>query len=433
MKILIVIVVAAALLGMAGCGNQTPEEAAANFCASLQGFDESVQQLQQITPSNTMRELDQARNSVADAWKQVTRSAEQLSEARVDSIDDAWTSLERTIRSISQRDTIADAAAEVSAGAAQVRAAVAGVGSVSCPDLNLGGAASQPAAAAEAVPTTAPEAAPAADQGAAGTYTGQMPPTDGSQENMTLTLHPSGEASLVFSPANATEGAEQAAAERILVGTWLESADQKVSVALDHLQDGKELAIAETFTFQRQDGQLVALEYNKEVYGPSGFSMQASVQAAAVPAESGVSPEAFSAGVTNTVTSAITATTGAAPADTGVAQAVELAGPTWQLQRMQQGAAVTAVPDPTLYTLTLSDDGTAKATAACSLGAGAYQVSDSSISFQLDWGAASCAQTSLDRQFATYLDYANAYALEQGSLVIYFNNSSGQMIFSAGQ
>jgi heat shock protein HslJ len=426
MKTLVVIIVAA-LLVLAGCGNQTPEEATATFCASLQTFDDSVQQLQQITPSNTIGELNQAREAVADAWKQVTSSAKQLSEARIDSIDDAWTSLERTIRSISQRDTIADAAAEVSAGAAQVRVAVAGVGSVSCPDLNLGDAASPPAAA---VSTTASEPALAADQGAAGVYTGQMPSTNGSQESMTLSLHPNGEASLVFSPINGAEGAEQAADERILVGTWLESADQRVSVTLDHLQDGNELAIAETFTFQRQDGQLVALEYNQEVYGPSGFSMQASVQAVAVPAESGVSPEAVSAGVTNTVTSAITATTDAAPAAVSAAQTVELVGTLWQLQRMQQGVAVTTPLNPALYTLTLSDDGTATATAECSLGVGVYQVNGSGISFQIGWSATSCPQTSLDRQFATYLDYANAFALEGDSLMVYFNNSAGQMIFA---
>lgn len=432
MKTFILIAVAAALLGLAGCGNQTPEEATAQFCTSLQGFDTAVQQLEQLTPENTVGELNQARDGVADAWKQVTRSAEQLRAARVDSIEDAWNNLEGTIRSISRRDTIADAMAEVRSAAAQVHTAIADVGSVSCPDLNLGGAAVQPTAV-EAAPAAAPEAAPVAEQGAAGTYTGQMPPTNGSQETMTLTLHPNGEASLVFSPASAAEGAEQAAAERILVGTWIENADQTVSVALDRLQDGKELAIPEAFTFSRRDGQLVAVEYNREVYGPSGFSLKTSLQAAAIPAGSGVVSDTVSTAVTNTVTAAITGTTGVAPAETGAAQPVELVGPVWQLQKMQQGAAVTTVADPALYTLTLSEDGTAKATAACSLGAGAYQVSGSSISFQLDWSATSCAQTSLDRQFANYLDYANAYALEQDGLVIYFNNNAGQMIFAAGQ
>ena len=430
MKTLVIVVIAAALLGLAGCGGQTPEEAAAEFCTDLQAFDTAVQQLQQITPENTVGEAKQARDEVADAWKQVTRSAENLAEVRVDSIEDAWKDLERTVNSISNRDTIADAAAEVNASAAQVHAAIADVGSLSCPDLNLGGGAAQPAA--EEVVETAAAPAAAAPQGVAGTYMGQMPPTNGSQEAMTLTLHPNGEASMVFSPTSAVEGAEQVAAERILVGTWIENADQTVSVAFDRLQDGNELAIPEEFIFSRQGGQLVALEYNKEVYGPSGFSMQASLQVAAGPAGSAVISDTVSTGVTNTVTSAITDTTGVAPAETGAAQPVDLVGPVWHLQTMQQGAAITTVPDPILYTVTLAEDGTAKATAACSMGAGSYQVNGSSISFQLTWSAPSCAQTSLDRQFANYLDYANAYALEPASLVIYYNNSAGQMIFAPG-
>jgi heat shock protein HslJ/outer membrane murein-binding lipoprotein Lpp len=433
MKTVIVIVIAAALLGLAGCGSQTPQEAMTEFCTNLQAFDTAVQQLEQITPENTVGEAKQARDGVTDAWKQVTSSAENLAEVRVDSIEDAWTSLERTVDSISNKDTIADAAAEVSAGAAQVRSAIADVGSVSCPDLNLGGAAAQPAAGEAVATAPAAESAPAADTGVAGSYTGQMPPTNGSQETITMTLHPNGEASMVFSPASAAEGAEQAAAERILVGRWTENADQTVSAAFDRLQDGNELAIPEAFTFSRQDGQLVAVEYNVEVYGPSGFSMQKSLQVVAAPAGSDVVSATVSTGVTNTVTAPITSTTGVAPAETGAASPAALVGTVWQLQGIQQGAAVTTVPDPTLYTLTLSDGGSAQATGACSLGAGSYQVSGNSISFQLAWSATSCAQTSLDRQFANYLDYANAYALEPDALVIYFNNNSGQMTFAPGQ
>lgn len=433
MKTLVLIVIAVALFGLAGCGSPTPEDAMAEFCTNLQAFDAAVQQLEQVTPENTVGEATEARDGVSDAWEQVTRSAENLAEARVDSIEAAWKTLEQTISSISNRDTIADAAAEVTASAAQVRAAVASVGSVSCPDLNLGGAAAQPAAGEAVATAPAPESAPAADTGVAGSYKGQMPPTNGSQETITMTLHPSGEASLVFSPTSAAEGAEQAAAERILVGAWTENADQTVSVSFDRLQDGKELAIPEAFTFSLQGDQLVAVAYNKEVYGPLGFSMQKSLQVAAAPAGSDVVSDTVSTGVTSTVTSPITSTAGVAPAETGAAPATALAGTVWQLQRMEQGSSVTTVPDPSLYTLTLSDDGSAQATAACSLGVGTYQVNGSNISFQLAWSATSCPQTSLDRQFANYLDYADAYALEPAGLVVYFNNSSGQMIFAPGQ
>jgi hypothetical protein len=45
MKNLILILAALALVGLAGCGGPTPEEASAAFCASLQALGESLSQL----------------------------------------------------------------------------------------------------------------------------------------------------------------------------------------------------------------------------------------------------------------------------------------------------------------------------------------------------------------------------------------------------
>lgn len=422
MKTLIVLVIAAALLGLTGCTRQTPEDAMAKLCTNVQNFDAAVQQMQQITPETTVGDAKKARAAAADAWQQVTRSAEKLSEVRVDSIQEAWTNLERTIDSISNRDTIAEATAEVVIAATQVRAAVAQVGSVSCPDLNLG-AAAQPAAEATSAVVPPAEAVVTAPQGAANVYTGEIPLSDGAAQALTLTLHPNGEASMVFGAAGGAESPAEDA--QVLLGSWSENADGALSVALDRLEGGTELALAETFLFTRQDGQLVAVEYNREAYGPSGFTMQATMQAA-LPVESAV--------ITSTGSTPITPTTevAAAPAEAALQPAGAAVGPAWQLQQMQQGVAITAVPDPSLYTLTLFEDGTAQATAACSVGNGAYQMNGSSISFQLTWGPATCAAPSLDRQFATYLSYANAYQQQDGALVIYFNNSAGQMLFAAG-
>jgi hypothetical protein len=99
---------------------------------------------------------------------------------------------------------------------------------------------------------------------------------------------------------------------------------------------------------------------------------------------------------------------------------------------MQQGSAsTTVVPDPSLYTLTLSDDGSVVAAAECNRGSGAYQVDGANLTLQIDWDAAGCPQTSLAHQFSTYLDYANAFLLQEGSLLIYYNNSAGVMTFAA--
>ena len=84
-------------------------------------------------------------------------------------------------------------------------------------------------------------------------------------------------------------------------------------------------------------------------------------------------------------------------------------------------------------TLTLADDGVARATADCNVGTGTYQIAGSDISFQITWQTAGCTQTGLARQFSTYLDYANAFQQQGDALVIYYNNSSGQMRFVAGQ
>lgn len=421
----LIVVVIAALLGLAGCTPKTPEDALAQLCTNVQSFDTAVQQLQQINPETTVGDAKAARATAADAWQQVTRSAEKLADVRMESIQEAWTNLERTVDSISNRDTIAEAAAGIVAAATQVRVAVAQVGSASCPELNLGAAEAQPTA--ETTSGAAAEAVAAASQEATNVYTGEIPLSNGAAQALTLTLHPNGEASMVFdTAAGAASPAEDA---RILVGSWSENADGTISVALDRLEGGPELALAETFLFTRQDGQLVAVEYNREVYGPSGFTLQALAQTAPVPADS--------AALTSTVSTPITATTevAAAPPEAGAATqpAGGPVGPVWQLQQMQQGVAVTTVPDPSLYTLTLAEDGTVQATAACSLGSGAYQTSGSDISIQLAWGAASCAPPALDRQFATYLDYANAFQQQDGSLVVYFNNSAGQMLFAAGQ
>ena len=60
MKYLILILAVLASLGLAGCRNQSVPEATEQFCASLRAFEDSVQQLEQIT-----EEARQKREQVA--------------------------------------------------------------------------------------------------------------------------------------------------------------------------------------------------------------------------------------------------------------------------------------------------------------------------------------------------------------------------------
>jgi heat shock protein HslJ len=433
MRNLILILAVLALIGLAGCGRQTPEEATAAFCASLQAFGESLDQLDQVTPDTTVGDLEQAREQVARARQQVAQAAEDLAEARVDSIEAAWQDLERTVDSISNRDTLAEAAASVAASAAAVRAAIGEVGSATCPDwagIAPPARAMVEAAVTPVLPSAASEegAAPALPGAAfaagpvAGIYIGTVPPSNGSELAVTLALHPNSDASMVFSSRPA--GSDAAFDQQILEGTWTENADGTVSVTIDRLADGTQLAIAETLTLVQQDGQLVAVEFSQELFGPFGLTLQRSVEAAA-----GLSPGVV---MTGTLPAATAVPVSAAEAPPGDVAATGLTGTTWQLLQMEQGSAsTTVVPDPSLYTLTLSDDGSVVAAADCNRGSGAYQVDGANLTLQIGWDAAGCPQTSLARQFSTYLDYANAFLLQDGALLIYYNNSAGVMTFAA--
>jgi heat shock protein HslJ len=423
MKYLILILAMLAAVGLAGCRNQSAPEATEQFCASLQAFEDSVQQLEQITPDTTVGDAQQLRRAIEDAWKQVERSARNLTEVKTGAIDEAWQDLARTINTISRRDTLAEAAAGVAASAAQVRAAVDDLGNVTCPELARSGATPE-AVTAEAVAPPVPSSTPLPVEDiptpspVKGVYTGQIPPTNGSARTLTLTLHPGGTASMVFSTTPAGEGFGQADLQAILEGAWTENADGTVGVTLDGAPDGAKL---ESFTFARQDGQLVAVEYDTALYGPSGITLA-----------SGSGPAVAPEGAEMTGPASPAVAPAAATAQPSPAQAASLTGTVWQLQQMEQGGAgVLLIPDPSLYTLVMADDGAAKATVDCSVGAGTYQVAGSSISFSIGWSAPSCPPSSLARQFAKYLEYADSYLLQEATLTISYSNNSGQLIFAA--
>jgi heat shock protein HslJ len=427
MKHLFLILAVLALVGLAGCRNQSVPEATELFCASLQAFSDSVKQLEQISADTTVGDARQISQDIDRSWQEVERAARDVADAKTDAVAASRNDLQRTIDSISGRDTLAEAAASVSASAAEVRAAVADLGGVTCPDWTLT-AEADGATTAEAVAATPPAAteaavSPPAPPAFAGIYTGQIPPSNGSAQAMTLTLHPGSAASMVFSAESADEDSGQAANDVILEGTWTANDDGTVSVTLDRLPDGTQLAIAESLRFVAQDGQLVAVEYDVEIYGPSGLTLSpVTTTAAALEASAVAAP----------TTAVITGTIDTAMIEAGPAGETSLTGTVWQLQQIQQGGAgVTTVADPSQYTLLLFDHGTVKATAECNSGAGIYQIDGSNVVLQIAWSAASCPQTSLARQYTKYLEYANAFQLQGSLLLIDYSSSSGRMTFAA--
>lgn len=415
----ILLVAATALAILAGCSQPAEPtvstEVSVDFCDSLQAFGENLAQIEQVSASTTLDTLQAASEAVAVSQERLLQAADSLSGARTDALKEAWASLATTIDAVSDSAALAATASDILQGAATVRAAYDQLARVGCPELAL----AQGTEPLAPVQVTEPQAAAGTAPGIPGQYVGEILALDGSRQGATLTLHEVGDASMVFSGAPARDGSEQAISEVTLEGTWAENADGTVAVTLNRLADGTELAVPEAFTFSREGDQLAALEFDQQVYGPAGLTLQRNDGAVA-----GAAPAADETG-------------GDQPNMTapGIASAAadNLTGVTWQLQQIQQAGGSSTADVAGVYTLLLSPDGGVTAQADCSSGAGTFKQGDGQISFLIDWPAGLCPQPSLQRQFVKYLEYADVYSLQDGTLAIGYSNGSGKLLFSAAE
>lgn len=419
MKTTILVLAVTALVVLAGCNPQAEPEVVANdFCGSLQAFGAALAQIEQISATSAVDDLRAARLVLVANQERLLQAAEGLTAARTDAIVDAWDSLGTTVDSVTSSELLAEKAGAILADAASVRAAYGQLALAACPELALAGDEETLVPVDVREPELTAEGAPGDPK--AGTYGGEVAALDGSQQRVTLTLHPDGAAAIVFDGAPARDGSEQAVSEVILEGTWEENVDGTVSVTLDRLAEGVQLAVAEAFKFSRQDGSLVAVEFDTQVYGPAGLTLQRIDAAVGDGQPAAARPE--------TGQEAAGEDAAAAPAGPASVGPAGLTGTTWQLQQIQQTGATRDVPDPGRYTLTLSPDGSVVAVADCNQGSGVFEAASGSIRFQIDWSAAVCP-SSLYRQFMKYLEYADAYTVDGEVLSIGYSNGSGTLIF----
>lgn len=414
------LIMATALAILAGCNQRPAEpEVATDFCPNLEAFGDALVRIEEVSAGAALDDLRTARQAAAVNRERLLQAAQaQASGVRTDALQDAWDSLAATIDAVSDETALAAAGGDLVQGLAAVRAAYDFLARTECPEL----AATEEKAALAPWQAAQPEAAGAEAPGIPGTYSGAIQALDGSQQTLTLTLHPDSAASLVYSGAPARDGSEQAISEVILEGTWAENPDGTVSAALDRLAGGVELAVPDTFTFSRQDDLLVALEYDQQGLG-AGLTLQrvGEMAASPEPALSATGSDPVGAGEA-----------GAPQPGSAGPEAASLAGVTWQLQQIRQaGGNVAAVSDPGRYTLTLMPDGTMTAQADCSAGGGLYETRDGQISFVIEWTAELCPPPSLQRQFIKYLEYADVYTVQQDSLAIGYSNASGTLLFRA--
>ncbi len=121
----------------------------------------------------------------------------------------------------------------------------------------------------------------------------------------------------------------------------------------------------------------------------------------------------------------------AAPEST--APAPVLTGTTWQWLSLTDPADVTAVTDPTRYTIRFNSDGSAAIKADCNNVGATYTTDSTAINIVPGPSTrAACPADSLDQQFLTSLSSAAIYFFQDGDLLLDLAADAGTMRFSSG-
>ncbi len=126
--------------------------------------------------------------------------------------------------------------------------------------------------------------------------------------------------------------------------------------------------------------------------------------------------------------------TGEQPDESGQGGATSegLTGMTWQLNLIEKRDGNITINDPSRYTITFNDDGTANFQADCNVGGVSYTLSEGNL-LTITPGPitmAFCGAGSLDQIFLGGLSNAMGYRLEGGNLLIDMLYESGSLVFS---
>jgi hypothetical protein len=108
------------------------EEAQVEFCQALVAYGEAVQELQNVSASTTVEDLQSARDDVAEAWEDIKDSAGDLREARLRAAENAWENSQEAINDISGDATLGEAAATIRGQAVILATEIDKITSITC-------------------------------------------------------------------------------------------------------------------------------------------------------------------------------------------------------------------------------------------------------------------------------------------------------------
>lgn len=406
----ILFVAALALAFVAACSRPQPVEPPVDFCAAWQEFGQSLPALEQSEADTSVDDLRQANQAASLSWQRLVQAADGQPAGALDALEAAWAQVTATASSAPRAGQLGEMATALREALAGVRVAyeqtAAGCAQEASVEQTPAGAA-EPLAESRTAPAVPPdEALPAV-----GVYAGPALALDGTPQTVTLALHPSGAASLVRSGGAARDGSENAVTQVIEEGRWQINTSGEIVVELDQDVGAGQRIDPIEMVLSWHAGELHLMQPNVPLFGPQELILStADLPGAAV------EPAAASG----------------AAATAADASPTELTGVTWQLQQVQQGSSnPTAISDGSRFTLTFLPDGSVQAQADCSRGTGRFEADQGQISLQIDWPAQLCAQPALQRQFMKYLEFANAYQLSDGRLILRYGSGAGVMTFVA--
>ena len=124
----------AATIACSGDDNDDVGGAESQLCSDLQDLSLAVQKVDALTPASTVDQARDARTEVEKAMEEVRKSSKNVSEARVENLDKAYSDFQNSFQNVSGSQTIGSVAADVKVQSANVTLARQQLGQqVRCP------------------------------------------------------------------------------------------------------------------------------------------------------------------------------------------------------------------------------------------------------------------------------------------------------------
>jgi hypothetical protein len=87
--------------------------AEANYCEDLAAYGQAVVNLRAIDENSTVDELKNAQKAIQASWQELRQSGQALRQARLDVVENSFNELEQTINRVSDKETLAQAKADI--------------------------------------------------------------------------------------------------------------------------------------------------------------------------------------------------------------------------------------------------------------------------------------------------------------------------------